>query len=450
LKSFEEESFSGQKGRIAGENMDWKIPKAKCGLKGELEVPPDKSISHRAVILGSIASGVSTVKNFLSGEDCLRTIKAFRDMGVQIESVGKDIVVHGKGLKGLKRPSQPLYAGNSGTTMRILTGVAAGQNFDTRIEGDKSLTARPMGRIIEPLTQMGAEIRSAGGEDHAPLEIKGGKKLVGINYVMPVASAQVKSCVLIAGLFASGKTTVQEPFQSRDHTERMMEFLGADMKRKGLTSEISGSRELVSKDIKIPADVSSAAFFIVAALLIKDSRIVLRNVGLNPTRMGLINVLKKMGAKIRIFNYKNEVEPSGNLEIVHSELKAVVVEKEEIPLLIDEVPILALAALGAEGETIIRGISELKVKETDRVKTVRENFRRLGAEIKESGEDLVISGNLKKLHGAEFDSFGDHRIAMTLAVAGLLAAGESKIKDTKCVETSYPGFLEDLGKLSGI
>lgn len=430
--------------------MDWKIRKAECGLKGELEVPPDKSISHRAVILGSIARGISTVKNFLSGEDCLRTLKAFRDMGVQIESAGGNIVVHGKGLSGLKRPSEALYAGNSGTTMRIMSGVAVGQNFDTMIEGDRSLTARPMGRIIEPLSQMGAEIVSADGKGHAPLEIKGGKKLTGINYVMPVASAQVKSCVLIAGLFASGKTTVQEPFRSRDHTERMMEFLNADIKRKGLTTEISGAKELTPKDIKIPADISSAAFFIIAALLIKDSRIVLRNVGLNPTRMGLINVLGRMGAKIRVFDPKDEVEPSGNLEIVYSELKAVVIEKEEIPLLIDEVPILVLAALRAEGETIVRGISELKVKETDRVKTIRENFRRLGAEIKESGEDMVISGNLKKLHGAEFDSFGDHRIAMTLAVAGLLATGESKIKDTECVQTSYPGFMEDLEKLRGI
>jgi len=427
--------------------MDWKIPKAECGLKGELEVPPDKSISHRAVILGSIARGVSSVKNFLSGEDCVRTLKAFRDMGVQIESVGKDIVVHGKGLSGLKRPSQPLYAGNSGTTMRILSGIAAGQNFNTRIEGDKSLTARPMGRIIEPLRQMGAEVKSDGGEGHAPLDIKGGKKLTGINYVMPVASAQVKSCVLIAGLFASGKTTVKEPFQSRDHTERMMEFLEADIKRKGLTTEISGTRELVSKDIKIPADISSAAFFIVAALLIKNSRIVLRNVGLNPTRMGLINVLKKMGAEIHVFDYKDEVEPSGNLEILHSELKGVVVEKEEVPLLIDEVPILSLAALRAEGKTIVRGISELKVKETDRVKTIRENFCRLGAEIEERGEDLVISGNIKKLKAAKLDSFGDHRIAMTMAIASLLASGESRINDAECVETSYPGFLKDLEKL---
>lgn len=430
--------------------MDWKIRKIECGLKGELEVPPDKSISHRAVILGSIARGVSTVKNFLSGEDCLRTVKAFRDMGVQIESAGGDIVVHGKGLSGLKRSPEALYAGNSGTTMRILSGIAVGQNFDTRIEGDRSLTARPMGRIIEPLSRMGAEIISAGGEGHAPLEIKGGKKLTGINYVMPVASAQVKSCVLIAGLFASGKTTVQEPFQSRDHTERMMEFLNAEIKRKALTTEISGSKELTPRNIRIPADISSAAFFIVAALLIKDSRVTLRNVGLNPTRMGLINVLMRMGAKIRVFDHKDEVEPYGNLEIAYSELKAVVVEKEEIPLLIDEVPILALAALRAEGETIVRGISELKVKETDRVKTIRENFRRLGAEIKESGEDMVISGNLKKLHGAEFDSFGDHRIAMTLAVASLLATGESKIKDTECVETSYPGFMQDLEKLRGI
>jgi len=429
--------------------MDWTIRKQEQGLRGELEVPPDKSISHRAVILGAISNGKCHVKNFLFGEDCLSTIEAFRSMGVRIDADRKNIIVHGRGIKDFQKPKEALYLGNSGTTMRILSGVLAGQDFDTRLRGDESLTARPMRRIIEPLSKMGAVIASEGNEGHAPLYIRGGNKLTGINYVMPVASAQVKSCVLIAGLYAAGKTTVHEPYQSRDHTERMLEYFSADIKRKGLRTEITGSKPLISKDIEVPADISSAAFFIVAALLIKDSRIVLRNVGLNPTRTGLINVLKKMGGKIRIFDHKDGIEPRGNLEISHSDLSAIVVEKEEIPLLIDEIPILALAALAAKGKTIVRSVSELKVKETDRVRSICENFRRMGAEIKESGEDLIIQGDLKNSRAAEFDSFGDHRIAMTLAMASLLVPGESKIKNTICVKTSYPDFLCDLKKLYG-
>ena len=428
--------------------MDWKIKSATRGLKGDLRVPPDKSISHRAIMFGSISGGKCRVKNFLFSEDCMRTLEAFRAMGTEITVEGDAVRIRGKGLKGLTPPPEALYLGNSGTTMRIISGVLAGQEFTTVLTGDESLSRRPMRRIMEPLSMMGARIEAVDGGSHAPLKIKGKKApLDPIDYTTPVASAQVKSCVLAAGLYAEGKTSVSEPFRSRDHTERMLEYFSADIRRKGLRTEITGLKELAPKDLEVPGDISSAAFFIVGALLVKDSCIIMRNVGLNPARSGVIDVLKRMGALIRVVDRQDNYEPSGDLEARHSRLKGTVVEEEEIPLLIDEIPVLAVAACMAEGETVIKGIKELKVKETDRVKSITENFSRLGIQVKEENNSLIIPGSAGKMNAAELDSFGDHRIAMSMAIAAMVSDGDCLIRDTACVDTSYPGFLADLEKV---
>ncbi|MFH1552632.1 MAG: 3-phosphoshikimate 1-carboxyvinyltransferase [Candidatus Omnitrophota bacterium] len=427
--------------------MDWKIRKASSGLKGELALPPDKSISHRSVMFASISGGRCCIRNFLLGEDCMRTLEAFRAMGVEISVKDNMVTVHGRGLKGLKEPQGELYLGNSGTTMRIISGILAGQDFTSVLTGDESLSRRPMRRIIEPLSLMGARIESAEGTSCAPLRIKGKTPLNPIDYSMPIASAQVKSCVLAAGLYANGKTSVSEPFQSRDHTERMLEYFSADIKREGLTTEITGLEELAPKDLEIPADISSAAFFIVAALLVKGSRLIMRGVGLNPTRIGIINVLKRMGASIQILDCRESLEPAGDIEVRHSDLKGTVVEEEEIPLLIDEIPVLTVAAAMAEGTTVIKGIKELKVKETDRAKSVIENLSRMGIRLEEEEDTLIIPGKSVRLNAAELDSFGDHRTAMSMAVAGLVSEGTCLIRDTACVDTSYPGFFADLEKL---
>lgn len=426
--------------------MNWKINRADNPLRGELTVPADKSISHRAVMIGSIASGVSRIRNFLFAEDCMRTLKAFRAMGVDIETKGDNLIIRGKGLKGLKASQKELYLGNSGTTMRILSGILAGQNFDTVLTGDKSLSKRPMSRIIEPLTLMGAKIKTDKHTLYAPLKIFAQKcPLSSIDYKMPVASAQVKSCVLMAGLYAEGTTIVREPFQSRDHTERMLEYFSADITREKLRTELLGMKELISKDVTIPGDISSAAFFIVSALIVKDSCLTLSNVGLNPTRTGVLDVLKRMGADIEIRQKLESVEPRGTLEVRYSALKGTVIEENEIPLLIDEVPVIVIAAVMAHGRTVIKGIKELKFKETDRVKTLIANLKRMGITIEEKDNSLVIeSSGEVKLKANKLDSYGDHRIAMSMAVAALVSDGECLIKNTACVGTSYPGFLRDL------
>ncbi len=429
--------------------MDWKVGKARGGLKGELTVPPDKSISHRAVMFGAISGGKCRARNFLFGEDCVRTLEAFRAMGIEITREDDAITVHGKGLKGLTPPEGALYLGNSGTTMRIISGVLAGQDFTTVLTGDESLSRRPMRRIMEPLSMMGARIEPVEGADHAPLRITGTKApLKPISYAMPMASAQVKSCVLAAGLYAAGRTSVTEPFQSRDHTERILEYFSADIRRKGLTTEISGPGELVPGDLEIPADISSAAFFIAGALIVKGSRLIIRNVGLNPTRIGVINVLKRMGGSIRILDLREGIEPAGDLEVRYSQLKATVVEEEEVPLLIDEIPIIAVASAMAEGTTVIKGVRELKVKETDRVRSIRENLSRMGIDAVEENGSLIIPGSSGRIRAAGLDSFGDHRIAMSMAIAALVSDGDCLIRDTACVATSYPGFLGDLEKVS--
>lgn len=429
--------------------MNWKVAKAVDPLKGALTVPPDKSISHRAIMFSSISDGRCRISNFLMGEDCLSTLEAFRDMGVNINIDGNNVIVDGKGMKGLERPPEELYLGNSGTTMRVLAGILAGQDFDAVLTGDSSLSKRPMTRIIKPLGLMGADLEPLEGGDHAPLKIKGGACLKAIDYMLPVASAQVKSCVLLAGLYAEGKTSVAEPFQSRDHTERMLKYFGAEIEREGLVTRVKGPGKLCSRDIFVPGDISSAAFFLVAAVMVEGSSLVIKDVGLNETRTGVVNVLKRMGADISIKNVRDEMEPVGDIEVKYGPLEAVTVEEDEIPLLIDEVPVLAVAAARARGTTVIKGIKELKVKETDRVKTIIDNLTAMGADVREENEALVIEGGRGELKSSVLNSYGDHRIAMSMAVAALASDGECEIADTECAATSYPGFMDDLESLYG-
>ena len=415
-------------------------------LHGEIDLPGDKSISHRVVFIGGISRGKTTGKNFLEAADCLRTVSAFQAMGIDIEIKDKKIVIMGQGINGLKKPKDELYLGNSGTTMRILPGILAGQDFETTLTGDASLSKRPMDRIIDPLRKMGVDIHSKKSAGFPPLVVKGGR-VNPIEYSTKVASAQVKSCVLFAGLSAKGVTSVTEPFMSRDHTERMLEFCGAKVSRKGLMVSVEAGRALEGKEFFIPGDISSAAFFIAAAFLLEDSDITIRDVGLNPTRLGFLNVLLKMGANITIQNKKDKVEPYGDIRVRSAPLKATVIEKKDIPLLIDEVPILAVLASSAPGKTIIKGISELRLKETDRVSSMTENLKRMGADVKAEGEDLIVNGGSKRLKKATLDSFKDHRTAMSMAVAALAADGDSEIKDIDCVDTSFPGFFQILDSL---
>ncbi|MDD5634935.1 MAG: 3-phosphoshikimate 1-carboxyvinyltransferase [Candidatus Omnitrophica bacterium] len=429
--------------------MDWEIRKIDKPLKGGLSVPADKSISHRAIMFSSIAKGVCRIENFLLGEDCLCTLNAFKRMGITIEISGNTVTVMGKGLKGLSAPKEPLNMGNSGTTIRIISGILAGQDFSAVLEGDESLSSRPMKRIMEPLGLMGTKVEDIKGGKHAPLRITGSAKpLKAIKYSLPVPSAQVKSCVLAAGLYADGITTVTEPFQSRDHTERMLEYFSADIKRKGLSTEINGLKELKARDIVVPGDISSAAFFLVGASILKGSDLTLKGVGLNPTRRGILDVLKRMNADIRIINEKGALENAGDIIVKYSDLFSTTVEEDEIPFLIDEIPVLTVAAIMAKGTTVFKGIKELKVKETDRVKTMIENLGRMGYPIREENNSLIIQGKQRKLNPVELDSFGDHRIAMSMAIAALTTGGDCRIKNTSCVDTSYPGFLSDLKKLS--
>ena len=429
--------------------MNWKIRKADSALKGEIRVPPDKSISHRAIMFGAICSGKVRVSNFLFAEDCMRTFQAFKEMGCEVERSGDDVIVTGKGLKALRAPEKELYLGNSGTTMRVISGIIAGCGISAVLTGDKSLSRRPMGRITAPLKEMGALVSTLNG-DMPPIKIENRSKLLDpIQYKTPVASAQVKSCVLAAGLYASGETSVTEPFMSRDHTERILRHFSAGIECSGLTTKITGMKELTAADVIVPGDISSAAFFMVASSLVEGSDIILRGVGLNPTRKGIIDVMSRMGASIEILEERASVEPEGDIRVKYSDLKGTVIRAEEIPLLIDEVPVLIVAALKARGETRIHGIEELKVKESDRIKCMTENLKRMGYEILEDQGTLLIPGRAEKLCSGELDSYGDHRVAMSMAVAALLAEGESVVKNTACVDTSYPAFIRDLEMLRG-
>jgi len=413
-------------------------------LKGELHPPGDKSISHRSVIFGSLASGTSHFKNFLQSEDCLRTLEAFKQMGVTAKLEGDELTLEGVGLEGLKAPQSDLEMGNSGTSTRLLLGVLAAQKFTTHLKGDPSLSQRPMLRVVEPLRQMGAQIDGEDKGNLLPLTVSEAS-LQGIQYRLPVASAQVKSALLLAGLFAGGVTEIEEPTPSRDHTERAFQAFGAPYEKNGSLHRIqSGSLQAVSYEI--PADVSSAAFFIVGALISTDSEVCLRRVGLNPTRSGLLSVLERMGADIKIENRVDAIEPYGDLIIRSSQLKGTVIEGEEIPLLIDELPILALAAALAEGETVIQGAEELRFKESDRIAVMAECLNAVGAQVQELKDGFKIKG-VDQLKGGSIEAAGDHRVAMTFAIASLRSEESIQVKGWESVATSYPDFKADLSKL---
>ena len=415
-------------------------------LRGELSVPGDKSISHRAVMFGSLAEGTTEVTNFLQGADCLSTISCFRQMGIDIENTPDRILIHGKGLHGLSRPDDILDVGNSGTTTRLMSGILAGQNFDCTVNGDASIQKRPMKRIMTPLSLMGADISSIPGNGCAPLHIQG-HPLKAIHYQSPVASAQVKSCILLAGMYADGITRVTEPVLSRNHSELMLNHFGASVTTESTTVSIEPDPLLEGRSISVPGDISSAAYFIAAGLLVPGSQVLIRNVGVNPTRDGILRVCRAMGADITIMNERADSgEPTADLLVKYSSLKGTVVEGEIIPTLIDELPVIAILAAFAQGTTIIRDAAELKVKESNRIDVMVENLSRMGADIEGTEDGMIIRGG-RPLHGAEIDSHLDHRIAMSFAVAALAAEGTTTIRDAECVRISYPGFYDDLFSL---
>jgi len=415
-------------------------------LHGEIILPGDKSIAHRGLILGSLAAGKTTLRNFPGSRDCLSTASCLRALGVEvsIKQTG-EVIVAGTAEKGLSPPRDVLFAGNSGTTVRLLAGVLSAESFESVIDGDESIRRRPMRRIVEPLTRMGASISARDGE-FTPLKIRGGR-LKGIDYALPVPSAQVKSSILLAGLRASGPTKVRENIPSRDHTERMLRAMGAGVKVRNGSVVIEGGARLEGIDIDVPGDFSSAAFLIVAALILRNSELVIRGVGLNPSRTGLLAVLKKMGAEIRVEQAgKQKFEPLGNLKVRTSALSGTVVSGDMSTLLIDEIPILALAASQAQGETAIMNAGELRKKETDRISMTVSVLRAFGADIEEFEDGLIVRGP-SALNGAMIDAGGDHRIAMMAAIAGLVARGKTQVADDDCINVSFPGFDETLRSL---
>lgn len=413
-------------------------------LCGEVTVPGDKSISHRAVMFGALADGDTHITGFLMGEDCLSTIDCFRKMGIDIEITEQEVIVHGKGLHGLTAPAELLYTGNSGTTTRLLCGILAGQPFASTLNGDASIQKRPMGRIMKPLKLMGANIDGKDG-NLCPLHIEPAS-LHGIRYELPVASAQLKSAVLLAGLFADGQTVVVEPAASRDHTERMLRGLGAEVQSNGTVITLTPPENLTAVDVAVPGDISSAAYFLVAGLILPNSEITIRNVGVNPTRTGILDALEAMGADITRVNERGDVEPVCDLVVRSSKLHGTVIGGDIIPRLIDELPVLAVAAAFAEGETVIRDAQELKVKESNRIAAMTTELSRTGADVVETEDGMIIHGG-KPLHGAAFTSYADHRVAMSMAVCALACDGESSIDDPACVAISYPDFFRSLDSL---
>ena len=420
------------------------IPKLNK-LHGKLTIPGDKSISHRAVMFGALAQGTTRITHFLEGADCLSTISCFQAMGIHIQKNKDEVLVEGKGLHGLQAPLDILDVGNSGTTTRLISGILAGQDFTSRLTGDASICQRPMGRIITPLSMMGAQITSQNQNGCAPLTIQGGH-LHGIHYQSPVASAQVKSCVLLAGMYADAPTSVTEPVLSRNHTELMLNYFGAQVTSKGTTAAILPQPDLKARDITVPGDISSAAYFIAAGLLVPGSEILLCNVGINPTRDGLLRVCQAMGGDITLLNVRNDGEPTADLLIRSSSLHGTEIKGEIIPTLIDEIPMIAVMAAFAEGTTVIRDAAELKVKESDRIQVMTDNLTRMGADVEVLPDGMIIHGG-KPLHGATIDSHKDHRIAMSFAVAGGICEGSLTITDGECVNISYPEFYTDLYSL---
>jgi 3-phosphoshikimate 1-carboxyvinyltransferase len=429
-------------------------------LKGTITVPGDKSVTHRAIILTALAEGPSQVIDYCRGEDCLNTMRAFRALGVRIEWTPERLQIHGKGMWGLTEPFGPIDCGNSGTGIRLMTGLLAGQDFFTILTGDESIRRRPMGRVVKPLRTMGATIAGRKGGELAPLAITG-SRLTGMSYASPVASAQIKSSLLFAALYADGLTTISEPRLSRDHTERMFAYFGIPFHRDGCTVRIEGrpSVRWSGKKVVVPGDLSAAAFFIVGASIVPDSDVTIRSVGMNPTRTGLLEILRQMGARIDVLNPREEAgEPVADLKVRSMPLRGVRIGPDQIPQTIDEFPILCVAAAVAEGETVITGAEELRVKESDRIATMATELRAMGARIEERPDGMVIQGLGRRgvngtLAGATCESHGDHRVAMSVAIGALTAAQPTVIQDTACIETSFPDFegkllelLTDAGK----
>jgi 3-phosphoshikimate 1-carboxyvinyltransferase len=433
---------------MSNQPLQNKTVKPVTSLRGEINVPGDKSISHRSIMLGALAEGKSHVSGFLMGEDNLSTWKAFETMGVEISQTGVDtLVISGVGLDGLVEPGNVLDCGNSGTTMRLMTGLLAGQNFFSVLTGDKYLRNRPMKRVVAPLTSMGARISGREGGGKAPLAIQGGG-LMPINYASPVSSAQVKSAILLAGLSVEGETTVTEPHLSRDHSERMLASFGADVRpfEGGVT--VAGRPHLLAQEVKVPGDISSAAFFLVAGLVTPGAEILVRNVGINPTRSGIVDILVAMGGQLELHNIREQSgEPVADILVCHSQLKGIEIHGDMVPRAIDEFPVISVAAALAEGETVIKDAAELRVKETDRIDAMVSELGKLGAQVEGRPDGMVING-VEKLEGGQVSSHGDHRIAMSMAIAALSARNDVIIEDTGCTETSFPGFwglLDDVG-----
>ena len=416
-------------------------------LRGEVTVPGDKSISHRAVMFGALADGTTEVSNFLNGADCLSTIDCFRRLGISIEEQNGRVLIHGKGLHGLSKSASGLDTGNSGTTTRLISGILAGQNFETTLNGDASIQTRPMNRIIQPLTQMGADITSIHGNGCAPLRIVG-KPLKGIHYQSPVASAQVKSSILLAGLYADAPTSVTEPYLSRNHSEIMLNLFGGNVTSLGTTATIQPNPHLTGQKVHVPGDISSAAYFLAAGLVVPDSEILIKHVGINPTRDGILRVFREMGGSITLLNEnQGNGEPTADLLVKAGSLHGITIGGSIIPTLIDEIPIIAVLACFAEGTTIIQDAQELKVKESNRIDVMVKNLSAMGAHIQATDDGMIIEGG-HPLHGAQIDSRLDHRIAMSFAIAALSADGETEILGADCVKISYPEFYEDLAGLT--
>lgn len=422
------------------------VKECKKGLIGEINIPGDKSISHRAIMCGALANGKTVIDNILLSDDVLNTINCFRSLGVNIRISNKKVTIYGVGRYGLNRPNMDLDCGNSGTTMRLLSGILAGQNFPSRLIGDQSLSKRPMDRIITPLSQMGAIIKSR-AKGYPPLEILPSKGLKGIDYRLPVASAQVKSSILWASLYGHGRTVVIENQVSRDHTERMLDYFGVKIAKKGNKIIMENGQSLEGKNLFIPGDISSAAFFIVAASIVEGSHLVIKNVGINPTRRGVLEVLEQMGGKFRILNKRLvNNEEIGDIEVKYSNLKGCTIKGDIIGSLIDELPIIAVAAAFAQGRTIIKDAYELRVKETDRIRAMVIELQKMGAVVKELKDGMIIDG-VNNLRGSRINSYNDHRIAMALSIAALKAKGDSFINGYKVVDISYPEFYETLNGL---
>ncbi|WP_408008835.1 3-phosphoshikimate 1-carboxyvinyltransferase [Pseudalkalibacillus sp. A8] len=418
----------------------------RTGLAGTIRVPGDKSISHRAVMFGSIAHGKTVVDGFLPGEDCLSTIDCFRKLGVEIQQENDHVEINGNGIEGLQEPKNILDVGNSGTTCRLLLGVLANTPFHSCVIGDDSIAKRPMNRVTNPLREMGTKIDGRDDGNYTPISIRGGNQKA-IDYVSPVGSAQVKSAVLLAGLQADGTTTLTEPHHSRDHTERMLRAFGCEVEVKDLTVSLKGKQALTATHIEVPGDISSAAFYLVAGAIVPNSNLTIEKVGINPTRTGILDVLQEMGAEVTVANQQTEAsEPFADVHIKASSLEGIEINGELIPRLIDEIPIIALAATQAKGTTVIKDAAELKVKETNRIDTVVNELKKLGAKIEATEDGMIIHGKAD-LVGNTVDSHGDHRIGMMLAIASCIADGETIIKNSEAVHVSYPTFFEQLQQL---